>query len=101
MIPPGLLEHAEQIQALQQSLDTYRDYQQKIPIAEGEISELQQEALALLRRLKPACTKVAEVEDQRLPQALVEEIKLLRPTIHCWRKNVVTPRLRYNRPGVF
>lgn len=77
VIPPGLLEHAEQIQALQQSLDTYRDYQQKIPIAEGEISELQQEALALLRRLKPACTKVAEVEDQRLPQALVEEIKLL------------------------
>ncbi|NLJ76772.1 MAG: AAA family ATPase [Peptococcaceae bacterium] len=77
VIPPGLLEHAERIKALQQSLGTYRDYRQEIPTVEGEISELQQETLALLRRLEPACTKVEEAEKLRLPQALMEEIKLL------------------------
>ena len=36
VIPAGLLEHAEQVKALQQSLGTYRDYRQDIPIVRGK-----------------------------------------------------------------
>lgn len=77
IIPEGLLEHAGEISALQERLDTYRNCRKRVPALEGEITGLEHEAAVLLRRVKPSCPSLEEAESMRLPLAAVEEINHL------------------------
>lgn len=74
VIPEALLERAGEISALQERLDTYRSYGKRVPSLAGEIAGLEQEALALLRRVKPSLATLEEAEPLRLPLAATEEI---------------------------
>lgn len=77
VIPGELLEHAGEVSTLQQRLDTYRNYREKVPSLEGKIAGLEHEAAALLRRVQPSCTAPDQAERLRLPIAAIEEINHL------------------------
>lgn len=74
IVPEELLKHAGEIAALQERLDTYRNYGKRVPALEGELAGLEQEALALLRRIKPSFNSLEEAESLRLPLTALEEI---------------------------
>ncbi len=76
-VPQELLEHGEVISALQERLDTYRNYVKEIFTLQGEMQELQEGALSLLHRINPSLSRLEEAASLSIPSVLVQEIKQL------------------------
>lgn len=76
-VPTELLKSAEQVNNLQERLDTYRTYLKEIPERQGEVEELERGAIILLREINPSLSSLSEAEALKIPSSVKNEIREL------------------------